>query len=271
MAIFVRTDEIVKKKARQRAQEATKNAKDGRGGVTHQQKPTLPNISLIEEGRNSPMAGAPRIMALPHIPASPGIRKTQPVQDPYRRQHPPRPYSPGPRCYTPSLDDDGDTKPLRQEDHQQHYHNRNMRLDQQYDFSDDRSEISDGTYSSYATVVSKSHAHGHQREGSDTNIFNHGRPSKAHHRQGHVVPRDANMYGEVMMSDLSRKGVHGARGYHEKQVHVVTGLGGGLGQGSSGSVVGSGVGYGPSKGRGHHLHHHHHHNHNPQGQGYVRS
>ncbi|KAF9017844.1 hypothetical protein CPC16_002402 [Podila verticillata] len=204
-----RIDEIVKKKARQRAQEASKNAKDGKGGDTHQQKPTLPNISLIEEGHNSPMPGAPRVV-LPHIPASPGIRKTQPVQDPYRRQHPPRPYSPGPRSYTPSLNDDGDTNPLRQENHQQHYHNRNVRLDQQYDFSDDRSEISDGTYSTYATVVSKPHGHGHQREGSDTSFLGQGRSSSPHLRQGQVVPRDAFMYGEVMMSDLGRKGVHGA-------------------------------------------------------------
>ncbi|KAK3820569.1 MAG: hypothetical protein JOS17DRAFT_688451, partial [Linnemannia elongata] len=44
-----RIDEIVKKKAKERAQEAAKNQKNGKGGDTPLQKPTLPNINLFDE------------------------------------------------------------------------------------------------------------------------------------------------------------------------------------------------------------------------------
>lgn len=271
----VRIDEIVKKKSKQRAQEASMNAKVGKRGDTPRQKPTLPNISLIEEGRNSPIPGAtPRIMAPPYIPGSPAIRKTLPVQDPYRRQFPPRAYSPAPRSYTPSLDD-GDTKLLQQNNFQQHYHNQHLRQDQHYDFSDDRSEISDGSYTGFLTApfTPKPQAHGHQRQGSDTGVLS----SQSHSlHQGYVVPKEGNSFCEtVMLMDLGLKGHAHGRHLGHSQGHVVTGLGGGLGHGSSGSVmggsvVGSSISYGSSysdRGGHHHPQHHHH----PRGPGHDRS
>ncbi|KAG0253634.1 hypothetical protein BG011_006247, partial [Mortierella polycephala] len=175
-----RIDEIVKKKAKQRAQEAAKNQKNGKGGDTPLQKPTLPNIGLIEEGgRNSPVpgGGTPRLAAQSPYMGSPALRKAMPApNDPYRRHHPQqpaRPYSPGPRAYTPSMDDDGDTRPLRQDNHAQVYHNRNIRRqDQLYDFADDQSEVSDaysagGGYMN-SPYPSKPQVQGHRRQPSDT-------------------------------------------------------------------------------------------------------
>lgn len=215
----------------------------------------------------------PRIMAPPYIPDSPGIRKTLPVQDPYRQQHPPHPYSPGPRSYTPSLDDI-DTKLLQQNNYQQHYHNQNTRLVQHYDFSDDRSEISNGSHTGCLTApfTPKPHAHGHHRQGSDTstNLSSQGRSSKSHPlHHGHIVSREGYVIGEtVMLMDLGHKRPVQSRCLGHNQGHVVTGLGGGLGGSVMGrSVVGSSVHYGSSysdQGGYHHPHHHHH----PQGPGH---
>ncbi|KAF9577622.1 hypothetical protein BGW38_007054, partial [Lunasporangiospora selenospora] len=141
ISVFI--EEIIRKKAKQRAQDAAKNSKNGKNDGPLG-KPTLPSIGLIEEGgRNMSMPGStPRMPAAqPQFmaPGSPGLRPNMSIpNDPYRRQQPPRPYSPGPRSYTPTHDDD-DTRPLRQDNHQQAYHNRNLRRqDQHYDFDDSR-------------------------------------------------------------------------------------------------------------------------------------
>ncbi|KAF9962982.1 hypothetical protein BGZ70_007739 [Mortierella alpina] len=242
-----RIDEIVKKKAKQRAQEAAKNQKNGKGGETPLQKPTLPNIGLIEEGgRNPPTpGGTPRLAAQSPYMGSPALRKAMPTpNDPYRRQHPQqpaRPYSPAPRPYTPSMDDDADTRPLRQDNHAQHYHNRNMRRqDQHYDFADDQSEVSDaysagGGYmgSQYAPKPQMHHQQ-HRRQPSDTSTH------------GQVLSREAglgngNKYADtVMMTDMG--GNRGPPGpYGGYQGPTVTGLGGGVGHNPGGSVVGGSV------------------------------
>ncbi|KAG0339107.1 hypothetical protein BG004_006951 [Podila humilis] len=280
-----RIDEIVKKKARQRAQESSK--KNGKGGDTPLQKPTLPNIGLIEEGgRNSPGPGAtPRMgnqqLAYNNNVGSPAMRKGPPV-DPYRRpaphpQAPPRPYSPGPRSFTPSMDDDGDTRPLRQDNHQQHYHNRNLRRqDQNYDYADDRSEISDaysagggggGLYlqqQQQQPYPPKPHGHhhpgghpGHRRQPSDTSTVLSGSNQgsvvggygarKPHPLQHGQVMHNNNKYGEtMMMTDMGppRSGspspYAGGPGPGPGGYHgPVTGLGGGLGHNANGSVIGS--------------------------------
>lgn len=247
-----RIDEIVKKKAKERAQEASKNGKNE--GPT--QKPTLPNIGLIEEG---PMpGGTPRMGAQQHHMGSPAIRKAAPPpNDPYRRQQPPRPYSPGPRSQTPTMDDDTDTRPLRHDNHAQHYHNRNMRRDQQYDFEDNRSEVSDG-YSAgggypYSQYPPKPQLQAHRRQGSDTSTVLSGsnqgsvvsgygpsRPTKPHPLHN---AHSGNMYGgdAMMMTDMS--GAY--RG-------APTGLGGGVHPNPNGSVMGGGgPGY-VNQQRGHH-------------------
>ncbi|KAF9194550.1 hypothetical protein BGZ51_009113 [Haplosporangium sp. Z 767] len=246
-----RIDEIIKRKTKQRAQEAAKNAKNSKGGEALQ-KPTLPNISLMEEG-NPYMPGAtprmPAAQAPSTAPGSPGLRKNTPVHnDPYRR--PPRPYSPAPpRPYTPTMDEDSDTRPLRQDNHLQAYHNRNMR----YDYLDDRSEISDNSsYNGRSNHLAPMHQ-GHKKQPSDTSTVLSGS------NQGSVVsgygPRNGrphplannNNYGEtVMMSDLGRRGTPSPYAGYNGQV---TGLGGGLGNYPGGSVVGGSVVNGPSYGR----------------------
>ncbi|KAF8941576.1 hypothetical protein BGZ58_005526 [Dissophora ornata] len=233
-----RIDEIVKRKAKQRAQEAVKNAKSGKGGETPLQKPTLPNIGLIEEGgRGSPMlSSTPRMAAAqspymaaaqsPYMAAgSPALRKNMPpANDPYRRQNPPPPprsYSPGPRSYTPTFDDDNDTKPLRQDNYQQAYHNRNIqRQDQRFDYADDRSEISDGAYSHNGSHLASQYPPrpqlpGHRRQPSDTSTVlsgsNQGSVVSGHAPRA-VRPHPLQQghrpnYGEtVMMSDLGQRG-----------------------------------------------------------------
>ncbi|KAG0372254.1 hypothetical protein BGX24_000495 [Mortierella sp. AD032] len=275
-----RIDEIVRKKAKQRAQEATKNQKNGKGGDANLPKATLPNINLLGEGARNP--GTPRMAPQsPYMGGSPGLRKGQlpPPNDPYRRQQmpqqPPRPYSPAPRPYTPSVDDDGDTKPLRQDNHAQHYHNRNhRRQDQLYDFADDQSEISDaysaggggGGYGQYPPKP-QPQPHGHRRQPSDTSTVLSGsnqgsvvggygaRPGKPHPlHHGQVLSREAglgksNNYADtVMMTDMSgaqhRGGPYGGGGGYPGP----TGLGGGMGINAGGSVVGGGsvIGGGPS-------------------------
>ncbi|KAI1312672.1 hypothetical protein EDD11_002871 [Mortierella claussenii] len=215
-----RIDEIVKKKAKERAQDAAKNAKNGKGGDTPLQKPTLPNIGLIEEGgRNSPIpGGTPRLAAQSPYMGSPGLRKAMPApspNDPYRRQYPQqpgRPYSPAPqaRPYTPSLDDDGDTRPLRQDNHAQHYHNRNMRRqDQHYDFADDQSEISEGAYSAgggYSQYPPKPQPHG------QVHPHGHGPLPHGHRRQ----PSDTS----TVLSGSNQGSVVGGGGYGLPRVGV---------------------------------------------------
>ncbi|KAG0003413.1 hypothetical protein BGZ80_009374 [Entomortierella chlamydospora] len=261
-----RIDEIVKKKAKSRAMEAAKNGKND----TPLQKPTLPNIGLFDEGRASP-AGTPRLAAQsPHM-GSPALRKAMPApNDPYRRQYPqqpPRPYSPA-RNYTPSMDDDNDTKPLRQDNHAQHYHNRNMRQNQQYDFADDRSEISEGAYSAGGGYPLGQHPPkpqgppGHRRQPSDTSTVLSGsnqgsvvggygaRPAKPHPNQhGQMLSREAglgngNGYADtVMLTDMSgHRGAPNPYGGYQMQQ---TGLGGGVNYNPNGSVMGSVVN-GPS-------------------------
>ncbi|KAF9377356.1 hypothetical protein CPC16_011867 [Podila verticillata] len=262
-----RIDEIVKKKARQRAQDAAKNTKGGKGGDTPLQKPTLPNIGLIEEGgRNAPGPGAtPRMGNQTPYMGSPAMRKGVLPQDPHRRpaqpQAPPRPYSPGPRPYTPSMDDDGDTRPLRQGNYQQHYHNRNLRQqDQQYDYADDQSEISDaysggGGYMHHPQAAKPVHP-GHRRQPSDTSTVLSGsnqgsvvggygpRTGKPHPLQhGHTMPNNGRYAETMMMTDMGppRSGSPSpyagpGQGYHGPP----TGLGGGVGHNPGGSVVGGG-------------------------------
>ncbi|KAG0363224.1 hypothetical protein BGZ54_008280 [Gamsiella multidivaricata] len=270
-----RIDEIVKKKAKQRSQEAAK--KSGKGGDTPLQKPTLPNIGLLEEGsRGSPApGGTPRLAAQSPYMGSPGLRKAMPVpNDPYRRQYPQapaRPYSPAPRPYTPTMDDDGDTRPLRQDNHAQHYHNRNMRRqDQQYDFADDRSEVSEGAYSagggyqpSQYPPKPHPHAQAHRRQPSDTSTVLSGsnqgsvvggygpRPGRPNHplQHGQALSREAglgngNKYADtVMLTDMS--GHRGPPNPYGGHPGGPTGLGGGVNPGVGGSVVGSVVN-GPS-------------------------
>ncbi|KAF9101147.1 hypothetical protein BGX27_011597 [Mortierella sp. AM989] len=262
-----RIDEIVKKKAKARAQETAKN---GKGEAL--QKPTLPNIGLFDEGgRGSPIpGGTPRLAAQSPYMGSPALRKGMPpANDPYRRQfpqQPSRPYSPAPRPYSPSLDDGDDTKPLRQDNHAQHYHNRNIRRDHQYDYADDRSEISEGAYSSgggypLSQHAPKPHAPGHIRQPSDTSTVLSGsnqgsvvsgygpRPNKPHPLQhGQMLSREAglgngNSYADtVMMTDMSgHRGPPNPYGGYGPP----TGLGGGVNYNSNGSVLGSVVS-GPS-------------------------
>ncbi|KAF8934521.1 hypothetical protein BGZ58_005643 [Dissophora ornata] len=257
-----RIDEIVKKKAKQRAQESAKNQKTGKGGETPRQKPTLPNIGLFDEGgRNSP-TNTPRLAAQSPYMGSPALRKAMPApNDPYRRQYPQqptRPYSPAPRSYTPAMDDDGDTRPLRQDNHAQHYHNRNMR--RQDDFADDRSEVSDGAYSAgggYQQYNSpNAQPQGHRRQPSDTSTVLSGsnqgsvvggygpRTGKPHPLQnGQVLSREAglgngNRYADtVMMTDMG--GHRGAPNSFGGYQGPPTGLGGGLNHNPNGSVAGS--------------------------------
>ncbi|KAF9193847.1 hypothetical protein BGZ49_003240 [Haplosporangium sp. Z 27] len=263
-----RIDEIVKKKAKARAMEAAKNGKG-----ENLQKPTLPNIDMFDEGgRGSPAAGTPRLAAQSPYMGSPGLRKAVPApNDPYRRQfpqQPQRPYSPAPRPYTPSADDGDDTKPLRQDNHAQHYHNRNLRRDQQYDFADDRSEVSDGAYSAGGGYqpsqhVPKPQINAHRRQPSDTSTVLSGsnqgsvvsgygpRPNKPHPLQhGQVLSREAglgngNNYADtVMLTDMSghRGGTPNPYGGYQGQ----TGLGGGVNYNPNGSVMGGSVANGPS-------------------------
>ncbi|KAF9897292.1 hypothetical protein BX616_005861, partial [Lobosporangium transversale] len=264
-----RIDEIVKKKAKQRAQEAAKNAKNGKGGETPLQKPTLPNIDLFEEGpRNSPrLAPAPS----PYMGGSPGLRKAMPPNDPYRRQYPQqpsRPYSPAPgRPYTPTMDDDGDTRPLRQDNHAQHYHNRNLsHQNHSYDYPDDRSEISEGAYSSGGGYHPHQYppkpniqAFPHRRQASDTSTVLSGsnqgsvvsgygpsRGARPHPLQqqhtGHELGNGNHFSDTVMLTDMSGhrgppnpySGMNGGNGgYHGPP----TGLGGGVHPNPNGSVV----------------------------------
>ncbi|KAF9439251.1 hypothetical protein BGZ76_007452 [Entomortierella beljakovae] len=278
-----RIDEIVKKKARARA--LARNGKNGRNDAPRQ-NPTLPQIDLFDEGgRSSPVpSGTPRLAAQsPHM-GSPAIRQAM-INDPYRRQYqqpppPQRPYSPAARPYTPSLDDDNDTKPLRQDNHAQHYHNRNIRRDQQYDFADDRSEVSDGTFSAGAGTGVRGgggggyqfaqYPHkqqpplGHRRQPSDTSTVLSGsnqgsvvagygpRINKPHPLQhGQTLSREAglgnssNYADTVMLTDMSPHHHHRAvpnpyGGY----TGTPTGLGGGVNYNPNGSVTGSVVGGG---------------------------
>ncbi|KAF9095685.1 hypothetical protein BGX29_003466 [Mortierella sp. GBA35] len=284
-----RIDELVKKKAKARAAEAS----SGKGGDTPLQKPTLPNISLMEEGgRGSPVPGPkPRVPAaapspyMAPIASSPALRKTPPVaNDPYRHQqhpqHPPRSFSPVPRSYTPNPEDDADSKPLRQDNYQQAYHNRNIqRQDPRYvDNSDTRSEISMSS-SQYPPPRHQffNAAAAHRRQPSDTSTVlsgsNHGSvvsghgpsrpPVKPHPlQQGQVAHHHHrnHPYGgsdTVMMSDLGQHQQHQRSGPpnpygggYQGQGGRVTGLGGGVGHSNGGSVVGGGsVVNGPSYGR----------------------
>ncbi|KAF9436630.1 hypothetical protein BGZ76_003427 [Entomortierella beljakovae] len=202
-----RIDEIIRKKAKQRGKDA-KNTKKG----DPLQKPTLPKIGLMEEG-GMPMS-TPRMGAQsPYLTAgSPAVRKNMPMtNDPYRHQRQP------PRPYTPQLDDDSDTRPLRLDNHQQAYHNRNYH--QQHDYRDDRSEISDsssyragGGYPGHQYPPS-SHQMGHRRQGSETSTVLSGSnqgsvvggygPRVARHplHQGHHAPYSDT----VMMNDLGQR------------------------------------------------------------------
>ncbi|KAF9325267.1 hypothetical protein BG006_011249 [Podila minutissima] len=261
-----RIDGIVKEKVRERAKDA-KNSKGGKGGDTPLQQPTLPNIGLIAGGaRNSPGPGAtPRMGNQTPYMGSPVMRKGVPPQDPYRRpahpQAPPRPYSPGPRAYNPSMDDDGDTRPLRQGNYQQHYHNRNLRQqNQQYDYADDQSEISDaysggGGYMHHQQPPKPIHP-GHRRQPSDTSTVLSGsnqgsvvggygpRTGKPHPLQhGHTMPNNGRYAETMMMTDMGppRSGSPSpyagpGQGHHGPP----TGLGGGVGHNPGGSVVGGG-------------------------------
>ncbi|KAF9116454.1 hypothetical protein BGX27_002486 [Mortierella sp. AM989] len=205
-----RIDEIIKKKAKLRAYEA-KSGKGGKGGEAPLQKPTLPQISLMEEGKPPMTSSTPRMAAIPSpymASGSPGLRKNMPVvNDPYRHYRPPRPY-------TPTQDDDSDTKPLRQNNYQQAYHNRNL---QHYDYGDDRSEISDSAYSHNGYMAPKypqvSHP-GHRKQPSDTSTVLSGsnqgsvvsgygpRTARSHPlQQGHIAH-----YGETArMNNLGQR------------------------------------------------------------------
>lgn len=164
------------------------------------------------------------------------------------------------------MDDDGDTKPLRHDNHAQHYHNRNYRRDQQYEFADDSSEISDN-YSAgggypYSQYPPKPQLQAHRRQGSDTStvlsgsnqgsvVSGHGpRPAKPHPLQhGQVLSREAglgngNHYADtVMMTDMSGsyRGAPPHGGYHG----APTGLGGGVHPNPGGSVMGGSAVGGP--------------------------
>ncbi|KAF9384404.1 hypothetical protein BGX21_001312 [Mortierella sp. AD011] len=155
-----RIDEIIKKKAKLRALEA-KSGKGGKGGETPLQKPTLPQIDLIEEGRGPMTAVTPRMAAMPSpYMGSPAMRKNMPMpagNDPYRHQRPPPPARP----YTPNLEDDSDTRPLRQDNHQQAYHNR------RYDYGDNRSEVGDAVYGGFTAPSYPQHP-GHRKQPSET-------------------------------------------------------------------------------------------------------
>ncbi|KAG0300948.1 hypothetical protein BGZ98_008737 [Dissophora globulifera] len=211
-----RIDEIVKKKVKQHALEAAKNAKTGKGGETPLQKPTLPKIDFMDA---APVpSSTPRMAAAqsPYkAPGSPASRNNvlAPV-DPYRRQNPPPPprsYSPGPRSYTPAFDDDNDNRPLRQDNYQQAYHNRSLqRQDQRFDFADDRSEVSDGAYSLNGGYMAPQFGigaqnQGHSRQPSETSTVLSGygpRPGRAHPlQQGHVP----NYNGSPMMTEVGNR------------------------------------------------------------------
>lgn len=313
---FNRIDEIVKKKARARVDEAAMNAKTGKGGGggTPLQKPTLPNIAFMEEGRSgggrasptpAPAAISKSRQPTPSAVPSPYMnptattsspvlpRKKSPVvaaNDPYRhhQQQPPRSFSPAPgaRSYTPNPEDDMDSKPLRQDNYQQAYHNRS--LQRQYQDSDTRSEVGSVASSHYPPQPQPKFFSAHGRQQSNASIalsvsnqgsvvngggaggggyshYGHGHgqqrpPVKPHPLQQGQVANNINNnrtpYADsVMMSDL---GQHQQRnpygGGYPGQVRV-TGLGGGVGHPSgNGSVVGGGsvVSSGHSYGRPNH-------------------
>ncbi|KAF9361432.1 hypothetical protein BGX26_003176 [Mortierella sp. AD094] len=206
-----RIDEIIKKKAKLRAFEA-KSGKGGKGGETPLQKPTLPQISLIEEGRLPMTSPTPRMAAMPspHVTSgSPAMRKNMPMpagNDPYRHHRPPPPARP----YTPNLDDDSDTRPLRQDNYQQAYHNR------RYDYGDNRSEVSDGVYGGYTApnFPQMSHHPGHRKQPSEASTVLSGsnqgsvvsgygpRTARPHPlQQGHSTPHG----GAMMMNNLGQQ------------------------------------------------------------------
>ncbi|KAF9144292.1 hypothetical protein BG015_000148 [Linnemannia schmuckeri] len=213
-----RIDEIVKKKAKDRASEAAMNAKTGKGGETPLQKPTLPNIAFIEEGRGRasptpPPATLPKPRVATASPApspymsaasttsSPALPwKKLPVaatNDPYRhhqqhQQPPPRSFSPAPgaRSYTPNPEDDTDSKPLRQDNYQQAYHSRNFqRQDARFDNSDARSEVGSVISSSqYPQQPQPNFFSAHRRQQSDASTVLSGS------NQGSVVNGGAGGY-----------------------------------------------------------------------------
>ncbi|KAK3830835.1 MAG: hypothetical protein JOS17DRAFT_150231 [Linnemannia elongata] len=304
-----RIDEIVKKKAKARASEATMNAKTGKGGETPLQKPTLPNIAFIEEGRGrasptpppaalpKPRVAAPSPASSPYMnPAStassPALPwKKSPVaaaNDPYRHhqqqhaQHPPRSFSPAPgaRSYTPNSEDDADSKPLRQDNYQQAYHNRNLQRqhDPRFDNSDTRSEVGSVVSSHYPQQQPKPQFFNpHRRQGSDASTVMSGsnqgsvingsggygqqRPHVKPHplQQGQVAHNNNRgpYTDSVMMTNLGQqqhRNPYGGGGGYPVQGRV-TGLGGGVGHNSgNGSVVGGGsvVSSGHSYGRPNH-------------------
>ncbi|KAG0258954.1 hypothetical protein BG011_002957 [Mortierella polycephala] len=127
------------------------------------------------------------------------------------------------------MDDDSDTRPLRQDNHLQAYHNRNMR----YDYSDDRSEISDNSsYNGRSNHLAPTRQE-HRRQPSDTSTVLSGSSQGSvvngyGQRNGRSHPlANTNNYGEaVMMSDLGKRGIPSPHTGYSGQV---TGLGGGLG------------------------------------------
>lgn len=283
------------------------NAKTGKGSETPLQKPTLPNIAFIEEGHGrasptpppaalpKPRVAAPSPASSPYMnPASttssPALPwKKSPVaaaNDPYRHhqqqhaQHPPRSFSPAPgaRSYIPNSEDDADSKPLRHDNYQQAYHNRNLQRqhDPRFDNSDTRSEVGSVISSHYPQQQPKPQFFNpHRRQGSDasTVLSNQGsvingsggygqqRPQVKPHplQQGQIAHNNNRgpYTDSVMMSNLGQqqqRNPYGGGGGYPAQGRV-TGLGGGVGHNSgNGSVVGGGsvVSSGHSYGRSNH-------------------
>lgn len=283
------------------------NAKTGKGGETPLQKPTLPNIAFIEEGRGrasptpppatlpKPRIAAPSPAPSPYMnPASTTSSPALPwkklpaaaANDPYRhQQHPPRSFSPAPgaRSFTPNSEDDAESKPLRQDNYQQAYHNRNLQRqhDPRFDNSDARNEVGSVVSSHYPQHQPKPQFfNAHMRQGSDVssvlsgsnqgsvvnggyNHYGHGqqRPQVKPHplQQGQVAHNNNRgpYTDSVMMSDLGQnqqRNPYGGGGGYPMQGRV-TGLGGGVGHNSgNGSVVGGGsvVSSGHSYGRPNH-------------------
>lgn len=290
------------------------NAKTGKGGggETPLQEPTLPKIAFIEEGRGGGGRASPTpppaVISKPRLPTPSAVpspymnptattsspvlpRKKSPVvaaNDPYRhhQQQPPRSFSPAPgaRSYTPNPEDDMDSKPLRQDNYQQAYHNRNFQ--RQYQDPDARSEVGSIVSSHYPPQPQPKFFTAHGRQQSDASIlsgsnqgsvvnggaggggynqYGHGYgqqrpPVKPHPLQQGQVANNINSnrspYAEsVRMSELGQHQQRNPYGGGYPGQARVTGLGGGVGHSSgNGSVVGGGsvVSSGHSYGRPNH-------------------